>query len=235
MQMPASARIAYRADGTAQVASATSDIGPGTYTVMTTIAAEFLGLKLEQVKFELGDTRQPKAPSQGGSWTTSSVGSAVVGAVLAIRAKLLELANRDIASPLKNASAEDVSMIEGRLVLKRDPTRSVNIAEVMQRMGTAELAETFDAKPSAERAKYASLAHGVQFVEVKVDPDLGTVRVTRVIEVSACGKIINPLASHSQEIGGVVWGIGMALQEATEIDHRCGRIMNPTCSTITYR
>ncbi len=226
MQMPASARITYRADGTAQVASATSDIGPGTYTVMTMIAAEFLGLRLEQVKFELGDTRQPKAPSQGGSWTTSSVGSAVMGAALAIRARLLQLANRDIASALKGATAEDVSMVDGRLVLKRDPTRSVNITEVMQRAGTAELAETFDAKPSAERAKYASLAHGVQFVEVKVDPDLGTVRVTRVVEVSACGKIINPLASHSQEIGGVVWGIGMALQEATEIDHRYGRIMN---------
>jgi xanthine dehydrogenase YagR molybdenum-binding subunit len=71
------------------------------------------------------------------------------------------------------------------------------------------------------------LAHGAQFIEVKVDPDVGTVHVTRAIEVTACGKIINPKASHSQEIGGVVWGIGMALQEATEIDHRYGRIMNP--------
>ncbi len=90
-----------------------------------------------------------------------------------------------------------------------------------------EITETFQVKPSAERQKYATLAHGAQFIEVKVDPDIGQVRVTRAIEVTACGKIINPKASHSQEIGGVVWGIGMALQEATEIDHRYGRIMNP--------
>jgi xanthine dehydrogenase YagR molybdenum-binding subunit len=226
MQMPASARVTFRADGTAGVASATSDIGPGTYTVMTMIAAEFLGLRLDQVHFELGDTRQPKAPAQGGSWTTSSVGSAVRGAALAIGEKLLALANRDAASPLKGVNASDAEMLDGRLRLKSDPSRSVSIAEVMRRTGTNEIVETFDSTPSPERAKYASLAHGAQFVEVKVDPDLGTVKVTRVIEVTACGKILNPLASHSQEIGGVVWGIGMALEEATEIDHRYGRIMN---------
>jgi xanthine dehydrogenase YagR molybdenum-binding subunit len=226
MQMPASARVTFRADGTAGVTSATSDIGPGTYTVMTMIAAEFLGLRLDQVHFELGDTRQPKAPAQGGSWTTSSVGSAVRGAALTIVAKLLELANRDAASPLKGATAADVEMLDGLLRRKSDPSRSVVIADVMRRTGTKEIAETYDSTPSPERAKYASLAHGAQFVEVKVDPDLGTVKVTRVIEVTACGKILNPLASHSQEIGGVVWGIGMALEEATEIDHRYGRIMN---------
>jgi xanthine dehydrogenase YagR molybdenum-binding subunit len=226
MQMPASARITFRADGTAAVTSATSDIGPGTYTVMTMIAAEFLGLRLDQVQFELGDTQQPKAPAQGGSWTTSSVGSAVRGAALTIVAKLLDLANRDGASPLKQANAADVEMLDGRLRLKSDSARSVRIADVMRRTGINEITETYDSTPSPERAKYASLAHGAQFVEVKVDPDLGTVKVTRVIEVTACGKILNPLASHSQEIGGVVWGIGMALEEATAIDHRYGRIMN---------
>lgn len=226
MQMPASARVAFRADGTASVTSATSDIGPGTYTVMTMIAAEFLGLRLDQVHFELGDTRQPKAPAQGGSWTTSSVGSAVRGAALTIVAKLLALANRDAASPLKGANAADVEMLDGLLRLKSKPSRSVAIADVMRRTGTNEITETYDSTPSPERAKYTSLAHGAQFVEVKVDPDIGTVKVTRVIEVTACGKVLNPLASHSQEIGGVVWGIGMALEEATEIDHRYGRIMN---------
>ncbi len=83
-QMPATARITFKSDGTAHVASATSDIGPGTYTVITMIAAEYLGLKPEQVEFELGDTKFPRAPAQGGSWTTASVGSAVHGAALAI-------------------------------------------------------------------------------------------------------------------------------------------------------
>jgi xanthine dehydrogenase YagR molybdenum-binding subunit len=226
MQMPASARVTYRADGTASVASATSDIGPGTYTVMTMIAAEFLGLTLEKVKFELGDTDQPRAPAQGGSWTTSSVGSAVRGAALTITEKLLSLANQDAGSPLRGASIDEVEMFENRLRLKSDAARSIDIAAIMQRAGTQELTEVYDSKPSPEREKYASLAHGAQFVEVKVDPELGTVRVSRVIEITACGKILNPLASHSQEIGGVVWGIGMALEEATEIDHRYGRIMN---------
>jgi len=173
------------------------------------IAAEYLGLRPDQVQFELGDTSFPRAPSQGGSWTTASVGSAVHGAALAVGAKLLSLANRQANSPLKAAAASDVEMLDGRLRLKSDPSRFVSVSEVMRRNGLAETTETFEAPPS------------------KVDPDLGIVRVTRALEVTASGKIINPKASHSQEIGGVVWGIGMALQEATEIDHRYGRIMNP--------
>jgi xanthine dehydrogenase YagR molybdenum-binding subunit len=226
-QRPANARITFNADGTAHVVSATSDIGPGTYTVMTMIAAEYLGLPIERVKFELGDTKFPRAPSQGGSQTTSSVGSAVHGAALAVTARLLALANREADSPLKAAAASDVEMLDGRLRLKSDPSRFVSIPEVVRRNGLTEITETFESKPSPERQKYSTMAHGAQFVEVRIDPDLGIIRVTRAIEVTACGKIINPKASHSQEIGGVVWGIGMALQEATEIDHRFGRIMNP--------
>jgi xanthine dehydrogenase YagR molybdenum-binding subunit len=226
-QMPATARITFKANGTAHVASATSDIGPGTYTVITMIAAEYLGLKPEQVEFELGDSTFPRAPAQGGSWTTASVGSAVHGAALAVTARLLELANRDANSPLKGTAAADVEMLEGRLQVKNDTARFVNTAEVMKRNNLTEITETFESRPSQERRNYATLAHGAQFIEVKVDPDVGQVRVTRAIEVTACGRIINPKASHSQEIGGVVWGIGMALQEATEIDHRYGRIMNP--------
>jgi xanthine dehydrogenase YagR molybdenum-binding subunit len=226
-QMPASVKITLKVDGTAHVASATSDIGPGTYTVVTMIAAEYLGLPSENVKFELGDTKFPRAPSQGGSWTTASVGSAVYGAALNIGQKLLALANRDEKSPLKSAAATDVEMVDGRLQLKSDPSRFVSVSEIMRRNNLGEIVETYESKPSPERQKYATLAHGAQFVEVKVDPDLGIIRVTRAIEATACGKIINPMASHSQEIGGVVWGIGMALHEATEIDHRYGRIMNP--------
>ncbi|HEX8775159.1 MAG TPA: xanthine dehydrogenase family protein molybdopterin-binding subunit, partial [Pyrinomonadaceae bacterium] len=130
-QMPAAARITLKADGTAHVASATSDIGPGTYTVVTMIAAEYLGLPIERVQFELGDTKLPRAPAQGGSWTTASVGSAVHGAALAVAAKLLTTANRDASSPLKGATAADVEMADGRLRLKADPSKFVNVSEVM--------------------------------------------------------------------------------------------------------
>jgi xanthine dehydrogenase YagR molybdenum-binding subunit len=226
-QMPAAARVTLTADGTAHVTSATSDIGPGTYTVITMIAAEYLGVPAERVKFELGDTKFPRAPSQGGSWTTASVGSAVHGAARQVAARLSELASKAADSPLAGAAADDLELADGQLRLRSDPSRSVRVAELLRRNGLTEVSETHESRPSPERQKYATYAHGAQFAEVKVDPDLGTVRVTRVIEVTACGRIMNPLTSHSQEIGGVVWGIGMALEEATEIDHRYGRIMNP--------
>ncbi len=227
LQQPASVIVTLKADGTAHLASATSDIGPGTYTVMTMIAAEYLGLDLKKVTFELGDTKFPKAPSQGGSWTTASVGSAIHGAVQNLMEKLLNLAKREVDSPFSKAALDDVELADGKLRLKKEPDGGVNTSELMKRNKVEELVETYTSKPSGEREKYTSMAHGAQFVEVKVDPDLGLVKVTRVVEASACGRIINPKASHSQEIGGVVWGIGMALHEETEIDHRYGRIMNP--------
>ncbi|HEX9918326.1 MAG TPA: xanthine dehydrogenase family protein molybdopterin-binding subunit, partial [Pyrinomonadaceae bacterium] len=167
-QMPATARIIFKADGTANVASATSDIGPGTYTMATMIAAEYLGLTPERVKFELGDTNLPRAPSQGGSWTTASVGSAIHGAALAVTARLLGFANREADSPLKGAAASAVEMLDGRLRLKADASKYVGISDLMRRNGVAEITETFESKPSEERRKYATMAHGAQFVEVKV-------------------------------------------------------------------
>ena len=95
----------------------------------------------------------------------------------------------------------------------------------MKKNNLTEIVENYTSRPSPERQKYTTMAHGAQFVEVKVDEDLGIVKVTRVFEATACGSIMNPKTSHSQEMGGVVWGIGMALQEATEIDHRYGKMM----------
>ena len=222
----ASANITLKADGTAHVTSSTTDIGPGTYTVMTIIAAEHLGMPAEKVRFELGRSTYPKSPSQGGSWTTASVGSAICGAADAIKSKLLEQAKAMKGSPFKDEKPEQVTLLDGKLLAQADNSKSVAIADILKSKGMTEISETFVAKPSPERKNYVSSAHGAQFVEVKVDPDLGTVKVTRVIEVTACGKIMNPKTSHSQEIGGVIWGIGMALQEATEVDHRYGRMMN---------
>ncbi len=223
-QNAATVRIALKADGTAHVSSATSDIGPGTYTVITMIAAEFLGLPPEKVKFELGDTKFPKSPAQGGSWTTASVGSAVQLAARNIGGKLIEMANKDANSPFKTAKPTDVEMLDGKLQIKGNPAQSVVVADLMKKNNLPEIVEVYEAKPSKERNKYAMQAHGAQFVEVKVDEDLGIVKVTRVIEATACGKIMNPKAAHSQEMGGVVWGIGMALHENTEVDHRYGRM-----------
>ena len=225
-QRPSSLRITLKADGTALVQSAASDIGPGTYTVITMITAEHLGLPMGKVKFELGRSDFPTAPHQGGSWTTASVGSAAVGAAQLIQKRLVELANKETNSMFKNMTAEQLHFENGRISLKDNPRQSLSFSEILRGGNLPEIVETFAAEPSPEREKYGTATHGAQFAEVKVDPDLGTVRVTRIVEATACGKVMNLKTSHSQEMGGVVWGIGMALQEATEVDHRYGRMIN---------
>ncbi len=225
MQMPASIKVVFRANGTANVGSATADIGPGTYTVITMIAAEYLGLKPENVKFELGDTKLPNAPQQGGSWTTASIGSAAHGAAMNIKQKLFDMALKQEKSPFAGMKVEDTMLDNGRLQASGDPKKSVSVADLMKKNNLTEIEEIYTSNPNPERRKYTTMAHGAQFVEVKVDEDLGIVKVTRVIEATAVGKIMNPKASHSQEMGGVVWGIGMALQENTEVDHRYGKMV----------
>ncbi|MBC8110441.1 MAG: xanthine dehydrogenase family protein molybdopterin-binding subunit, partial [Verrucomicrobia bacterium] len=201
-------------------------IGPGTYTVITMIAAEYLGLPMEKVKFELGNSDFSPAPQQGGSWTTASVGSAAVGAANAIKLKLLQLAKASTNSPFMNASIEEITFENGEISLKSNPQQRLSYSKILRNNKFTEIVETYDSKPSPEREKYGMATHGAQFVEVKVDPDLGTVRVTRIVEATACGKVMSLKTSHSQEMGGAVWGIGMALHEATEVDHRYGRMTN---------
>jgi xanthine dehydrogenase YagR molybdenum-binding subunit len=226
-QAPAAVKVTINADGTVYVGSGTSDIGPGTYTVITIIAAEYLGVKPENIKFELGDSRLPKAPSQGGSVTTASVGSAVYGASMNLKKKLRDLAMKGAgAEILGTAEAEALELVDGGLRLKSDPSKSIAITAILKLNGLSKLEEEYQAMPSRERGKYTTMAHGAQFVEVKVDEALGIVKVTRVVEATACGRVINPKTSHSQEMGGIVWGIGMALQEDTQIDHRYGRMMS---------
>jgi xanthine dehydrogenase YagR molybdenum-binding subunit len=192
------------------------------------IAAEFLGIAPEKVKFELGDSNLPNAPVQGGSFTTASVGTAAHGAALAVKQKLYDLAVKTANFP--DVRAEGTFLSNGSLVVNPalhqvgKPT-SVLIADLMKKNNLTEISETFTSRPNPERQKYATQAHGAQFVEVRVDEDLGIVKVTRVVEATAVGRIMNPKTSHSQEMGGVVWGIGMALHEETAIDHRYGRMM----------
>lgn len=225
-QAPASVMVALNADGSASVGSATADIGPGTYTVITMIAAEFLGVEPARIKFELGDSSLPKAPSQGGSITTASVGSAVYGAAMRIKEKLRDLAIEGAGTAILGiATAEELELADGALRLKSDPSKSISVAAIMKLNGLDGIEEKYDSMPSAERNKYTTMAHGAQFVEVKVDEALGEIRVTRVVEATACGRVINPKTSHSQEMGGIVWGIGMALHEDTQIDHRYGKMM----------
>ncbi|UYZ59814.1 xanthine dehydrogenase family protein molybdopterin-binding subunit [Hymenobacter latericus] len=223
----ASAKATITADGYLTVESAAGENGTGTYTIMTQIAAEALGLPLEAVTFRLGDTNMPEAPVQGGSWTAATVGTAVQQACQALGEKLLKLAQKMDDSPLKGASLDDVEFVNGQMRLRTAPEQSVVLRDVLQTSGEREIAADSTAIPNLiNMAKYSMHSHNVVFAEVMVDEDLGTVHVTRVLNVCAAGRILNQKTARSQVLGSVVWGISMALMEETVPDHRFGRYMN---------
>ena len=225
-QVPASAKAVLSVDGTLKVSSATEDIGTGTYTIMTQIAADMLGLPIERVTFELGDSSMPKAFLEGGSLTASSVGSAVKAACDKVGGRLLELARKVDNSPLAHATFEDVTLADGHIRLRSDPTRAVSFTDAMRYAKLDVLEEEASTAGSAKQEQYARNAHSALFVEVHVDRDLGTIQVRRVVSAVAAGRILNPKTARSQLLGGVVWGIGMALEEESVIDQAFGRIMN---------
>ncbi len=163
-RMKASVRVRLLPDGTALVRTAASDIGPGTYTAMTQIAAEALGLPLERVRFELGDTDMPRAPVQGGSMTVASVGSAVHEAASAARAKALELARGDSRSPLYQAKAVQSGVADGRLFRKDEPSRGESYADLLQRHGEGAVEVTHESKPGGETKRFSMHAFGAHFV-----------------------------------------------------------------------
>ncbi|WP_257450372.1 xanthine dehydrogenase family protein molybdopterin-binding subunit [Archangium lipolyticum] len=227
MQQQASARASLSIDGRLTVGSATADIGTGTYTVMTQIAADSLGVPVEDVTFSLGDSHLPTAPVEGGSWTVSSVGSAVKQACEKVRARVFELARKVEGSPLAKASLEEVTFAGGRIHLSAEPSRSVSFTDAMRHGGVLSIDEEALAIPNlAKQNQYTRCAHSAVFVEVKVDEELGTVKVTRVVSAIAGGRVLNPKTARSQILGGVVWGLGMALQEESAMDLKLGRFMN---------
>ncbi|WP_299990840.1 xanthine dehydrogenase family protein molybdopterin-binding subunit [uncultured Pontibacter sp.] len=225
-QAEASAKAVLSKEGKLTVSSATADIGTGTYTVMTQIAAETLGLLLEDVTFKLGDSNLPKAPLEGGSKTVATVGSAVKKACEQVQEKLLKLAQQQPDSPLAEAKLGDVDFSEGRISLKRDASKSVQLQDLLQQSDNGSLEGEVSTKPSDESKEYARYAHSAVFAEVKVDEDLGTVKVTRLVTAVAGGRIVNPKTARSQILGGMVWGMGVALHEHTVMDNHLGRFIN---------
>ncbi len=196
---PTSASATMFADGTVTVRCATTDMGPGTYTSAAQVAADTLGLPVNQVRFELGDSTYPAAKEHGGSTTMASVGSAVQAACAALISELAKL-------------GQGTSDYEG----------------VLRRAGLERLDAQASAAPGDEAKTHSSVGFGAVFAEVRVDPELCTVRVARMIGAYDAGRIINPRLAHSQCVGGMVGGIGMALLEEAEWDENLGRIANAT-------
>ena len=225
LQMPTAARIVLTANGHAEVSCAASDIGTGTYTIMAQVAADVLGLPLENIGVKLGDSTLPQAPVEGGSWTAASAAHAVVSTAEEIRKELLALAKAMKNSPLADAKLGDVVLADGKIVSKRDASRAVSMADVMHH-GAVDRIEKEKTNSFNDNSSHARNTHSAIFAEVKVDEQLGIIRVTRIVNAVAAGRILNAKTARSQIMGGVVWGIGMALHEETVFDHRFGRIMN---------
>ncbi|WP_394824239.1 xanthine dehydrogenase family protein molybdopterin-binding subunit [Pendulispora albinea] len=223
-QRAASAIARVRADGSALVQAGSQDIGTGTYTIMTQIAADALTLPLDQVRFELGDTALPETPNSGGSSTAASVGSAVKMAGLAVRKKLAEAAAADPRSPLHGLALDAIDAADGALFAKADRARRDPFAAIVARSGGREIVAKVDNREKADRKRYATHSFGAQFAEVKVDEELGVVRVSRFVGAFAAGTILNAKTAASQLQGGIIWGIGLALHEHTWRDERSGRI-----------
>ncbi len=225
LQVPITVRIVLTANGHAEVACATSDIGTGTYTIMAQVAADMLGLPIDNITIKLGDSSLPQAPVEGGSWIAASVSNGIVTTSNAIRDDLLRLAQTMPDSPLKGIKAGDVMLSNGAIASKKNPRSAIPIADAMRQAGVERIAQEKATKFHNDGA-HAHNTHSAIFAEVKVDEQLGVIRVTRLVSAVAAGRILNLKTARSQMMGGMIWGMGMALHEETLIDHRFGRVMN---------
>ncbi|WP_426231697.1 xanthine dehydrogenase family protein molybdopterin-binding subunit [Pararhizobium sp. DWP3-4] len=223
---PASARVRLLPNGIAEIEAAASDMGPGTYTSMTQVASEYLGLPVEKIRFSLGHSDFPSTPPHGGSQTMASVGSAIRAACLDVQAKALEEA---ISTKGKFAGrkADVLDWRNGALFEKRSETGGISYSLIMADSGLAEIVGSANVTrdPSASRS-YSMHSFGAVFAEVAVDPDVAIIRVRRVVGAYGVGRVVNPKLARSQCIGGMIGGIGMAIMERTVLDPRDGRPIN---------
>jgi xanthine dehydrogenase YagR molybdenum-binding subunit len=226
MFVKAEAKARLAPDGRIAAWAAASDIGTGTLTILTQIAADAFGVPLDSVEVHIGDSTLPTTAVEGGSWTAASSGAAVQAACDKVKKTLFKHAKKMANSPLADARYPDVDVKAGRIALKSDPGRGLAIAEVMHVAGLDGIEEKGKATPNPQMTKYASNTHSAVFAEVRVDDELGVARVTRIVCAVAAGRILNPKTARSQILGGVVMGIGMALHEEAMTDHGLGRIMN---------
>ena len=223
----AQARAALHSDGAATIETSAIDMGQGALTALAQIAADSLGLHIDQITLRFGGSHLPDGGVAGGSGHTATAGSAIEAAGRNAVARLAELAAADGNSPLFGAGNVGVIARAGRLHRRDDESRSESYAEILARAGLAEVdGWGKGARDPAAVGDHALQAHGAVFAEVKVDPDLGQVRATRLVGAFAAGRIINPRLARSQLYGGMIWGVSFALHEGASVDRRSGRIMN---------
>ncbi len=220
----AAAKVILRDDGSCTVQCATHDLGTGAYTAFTQLSSEFLGIPFEKITFELGKSDFPYGPVAGGSNSTATVGTAISEVATLLHQELARLAVKSPNSPLFKAEAANLSLVApGRLGLKSEPAKSDAFADIVKRTGKPTVVvETQLKKADDAKKEFAFQSFGAHFVEVKIDPLLPRVQVTRVVSVIDCGRVVSAKTARSQIIGGVVMGLGMALMEETSYDPHTG-------------
>ncbi len=230
MFSPTAARARLTSDGRLHIATAASDIGTGTYTILAQTASEAFGIPIDRIDIELGDSTLPECPTEGGSWTAASAGAAVWLACQSLREKFLKALAKSENTPERIKQSE-VTLTEGELHGVRDGSREVfSLQEALSFIGEASIEAEETAKPGLRdkisEMRKARFTHSAVFCEVRVDEELGIVRVTRLVNAVAAGRIMNPKTAASQVRGAMVMATGMALHEESLMDERYGRFMN---------
>lgn len=221
---PTSVKAKFLPDGNLVLQCSVNDMGPGTATMMTAIGAEITGLPAENIIIEMGKSGLPKGPTQGGSATTSSVGSTVHDSCNLLVSKALELATQN--PTFKGIPITDLTFENSMISSKKDKSKSVTLASLLSSNKLEGLEVENLSKAAEEAKKYSIYSFSVHFVKVLVNPNLGKIRLAHVVSCADIGTVINQKTSAGQMFGGAVGGIGMGLMEALEIDHRFGRPIN---------
>ncbi|HEX3469323.1 MAG TPA: xanthine dehydrogenase family protein molybdopterin-binding subunit [Candidatus Elarobacter sp.] len=225
MRMPAEARVTIGPGGTIEAASATHDLGTGMYTILAQLVADVFGVEPRAVSVRIGDSAFPTAPVAGGSMSSASVCPAAVDGAQRVLRDAIALVTSTDASPLYGVPEAEVEARDGMLRARNDPSRAVAYADVARWATGGELSATGKSAPDEGKPKYSFHSFGAQFVEVRFDEELARLRVSRALGVFDCGRILNPKTARSQMLGGITWGIGMAMLEETVRDPRSGAVV----------
>ncbi len=223
-----SAHVKVRAlpDGRMWVGTGSQDLGTGTYTIIQQTAAQALGMDLSLIEVKIGDSTLPKAPVSGGSQSAASVGPAVQAACQQMKLKLGDLAVGDAQSPLHGALPETVDVNEGRVFLKKDTSKGETIKDLLARSGNNPVEVEGSAEPDESHSSFSEFSWGAVFAEVAVDKTTHMVKVRRIVATYDIGLLLNNKTGLNQLMGGIVWGVGFALEEETHFDPNTGRTVN---------
>lgn len=222
------ARITLTTEGLAIVDIAAHEMGMGTSTAQTQVIADRLGLPMEAIAFNYGDSTLPGVVLAGGSQQTAAIGAAVIATHRELVKALLEIVGND--SPLAGLKPDDVAGRDGGLCKLDEPERHETYASILRRAGQASLSVEAEAPMPLETQHWSMHSHSALFCEVRVNAVTGEPRVSRFLGAFDCGRILNPKTATSQFRGGIIMGLGLALMEETQFDERKGRVMNPSLS-----